>query len=208
MAEPTAVAPAAEEVVPGVWSWGVANERIGGAESTGQAFVGPGGTVLVDPVRLAPDALARLGAVTAICLSAQCHQRSAWRYRRELGATVWAPEGTRPMEEEPDRRYRAGDALPGGLRAVHTPGPEEVHFSFLRGGDPSVLVVSDLLTHYPGSGLDFVPFEYHDDPETTRRSVEGLLELDFDVLCLDHGGPIVDDPKAAIRALLARTASA
>jgi glyoxylase-like metal-dependent hydrolase (beta-lactamase superfamily II) len=191
-----------------VWSWGVANERIGGAESTGQAFVGPGGTVLVDPVRLAPDALARLGAVTAICLSAQCHQRSAWRYRRELGATVWAPEGTRPMEEEPDRRYLAGDALPGGLRAVHTPGPEEVHFSFLRGGDPSVLVVSDLLTHYPGSGLDFVPFEYHDDPETTRRSVEGLLELDFDVLCLDHGGPIVDDPKAAIRALLARTASA
>jgi hypothetical protein len=204
MAEPTAVAPAAEEVVPGVWSWGVANERIGGAQSTGQAFVGPDGAVLVDPVQLAPDALARLGGTTAICLSAQCHQRSAWRYRRELGATVWAPEGTRPMEEEPDRRYRAGDELPGGLVAVHTPGPEEVHFSFLRVGAPSVLVVSDLLTHYPRSRLDFVPFEYHDDPETTRRSVEGFLQLDFDVLCLDHGGPIVDDPKSAIRELLAR----
>jgi hypothetical protein len=207
MAEPTAVAPAAEEVVPGVWSWGVANERIGGAQSTGQAFVGPDGVVLVDPVRLAPGALAALGRVTAICLSAQCHQRSAWRYRRELGATVWAPQGTRPMEEEPDGRYRAGDELPGGLVAVHTPGPEEVHFSFLRRGDPSVLVVSDLLTHYPGRGLDFVPFEYHDDPETTRRTVEGLLELDFDVLCLDHGGPIVDDPKSSIRALLARASA-
>ena len=61
MAEPTAVAPAAEEVVPGVWSWGVANERIGGAESTGHAVAGADGVVLVDPVRLAPDALARLG---------------------------------------------------------------------------------------------------------------------------------------------------
>ena len=207
MAEPTAVAPAAEEVVPGVWSWGVANERIGGAESTGHAVAGADGVVLVDPVRLAPDALARLGEVTAICVSAQCHQRSAWRYRRELGAPVWAPEGTRPLEEEADRRYRAGDELPGGLRAVHTPGPEEVHFSFLRDGDPSVLVVSDLLTHYAGRDLDFVPFEYHDDPETTRRSVEGLLALDFGVLCLDHGGPIVDDPKSAIRALLARTSA-
>jgi hypothetical protein len=151
--------------------------------------------------------LAALGRVTAICLSAQCHQRSAWRYRRELGATVWAPERTRPMEEEPDRRYRAGDELPGGLRAVHTPGPEEVHFSFLRGGEPAVLVVSDLLTHYTGRDLAFVPFEYHDDPETTRHSVEGLLDFDFDVLCLDHGRPIVDDPKSAIRALLARASA-
>jgi hypothetical protein len=209
MAEPNAVAEAATEIVPGVWDWGVANERIGGAESTGHAVVGPNGTVLVDPVRLAPEALAALGSVTAILLTAQCHQRSAWRYRRESGAPVWAPEGTRPMEEEPDERYRAGDLLPGGLRAVHTPGPEEVHFSFLRAGEPGVpgvLLCSDLLTNYGGRGLDFVPLAYHDDPQQTRRTVEGLLALDVAVLCLDHGSAIADDPKAAIRALLARTA--
>jgi hypothetical protein len=211
MAEPNAVADAATEVVPGVWDWGVANERIGGAESTGHAVVGPDGTVLVDPVPLAPSALAALGTVTAILLTAQCHQRSAWRYRRELGAPVWAPEGTRPMEEEPDERYRAGDLLPGALRPVHTPGPEKVHFSFLREGEPGqpgVLLCSDLLTHYDGRGLDFVPLKYHDDPEETRRTVEGLLDLDFAVLCLDHGSAIADDPKAEIRALLTRTASA
>jgi len=112
------------------------------------------------------------------------------------------------MEEEPDRRYRTGDVLPGGLRAVHTPGPEEVHFSFLLEGTPSVLFCSDLLTNYGGRGLDFVPLAYHDDPPRTRRTVEGLLDLDFDVLCLDHGSAIAADPKAEIRALLARTASA
>jgi hypothetical protein len=206
MAEPKAVAEAAEEVVPGVWSWGVANERIGGAESTGHAVAGADGTVLVDPVRLHPDALAALGPVTAILVTAQCHQRSSWRYRRELGAPVWAPEGTRPMEEEPDDRYRSGDLLPGGLRAVHTPGPEEVHFSFLLEGATGVLICSDLLTNYDGRGLDFVPLVYHDDPPQTRRTVEGLLDLDFGVLCLDHGSAITDDPKAAIRDLLARTA--
>jgi hypothetical protein len=207
MAEPNAVAEAADEVVPGVWDWGVANERIGGAESTGHAVAGPDGTVLLDPVRLAPEALAALGPVTAILLTAQCHQRSSWRYRRDFGASVWAPEGTRPMEEEPDKRYRAGDLLPGGLLAVHTPGPEEVHFSFLLAGPPSVLFCSDLLTNYGGRGLDFVPLQYHDDPAQTRRTVEGLLDLDFDVLCLDHGSAIAADPKAEIRALLARTVS-
>jgi glyoxylase-like metal-dependent hydrolase (beta-lactamase superfamily II) len=144
--------------------------------------------------------------VTAVCLTAQCHQRSAWRMRRELGARVYAPVGTRPMEEEPDERYGAGDVLPGGLRAVHTPGPEEVHFSFLREAEPSVLFCSDLLTNYGGKGLDFVPLQYHDDPEQTRRTVEGLLELPYAVLCLAHGAPLTDDPKGAIRALLDRTA--
>jgi hypothetical protein len=205
MAEPPAVAERADEVVAGVWRWAVANANIGGAESTGHAVHADDGTVFVDPVRLAPAELERLEPVVAICLTAQCHQRSAWRYRRELGAPVHAPEGTRPMEEEPDRRYAAGDDLPGGLRAVHTPGPEDVHFSFLRSGDPSVLFCSDLLTHYEGRDLDFVPPPYHDDPEQARRTVAGFLELDFDVLCLDHGLPILDDPKGEIRALLART---
>ena len=208
MAEPNAVAADAEEVVPGVWRWGVANERIGGAESTGHAVGGGDDVVLVDPVRLSSDALAALGRVTAILLTAQCHQRSSWRYRRELGAPVWAPEGTRPMEEEPDERYRAGDLLPGGLRAVHTPGPEEVHFSFLLERDPGVFFCSDLVTNYGGRGLDFVPLQYHDDPPRTLRTVESLLDLDFEVLCVDHGSAIVDDPKAAIRSLLARTVSA
>jgi glyoxylase-like metal-dependent hydrolase (beta-lactamase superfamily II) len=208
MAEPNAVAEAAEEVVSGVWRWGVANERIGGAESTGHAVVGPDGVVLVDPVRLAAGPLAALGPVVAILLTAQCHQRSSWRYRRELGAAVWAPAGTRPMEEEPDERYRARELLPGGLRAVHTPGPEEVHFSFLLERDPRVLFCSDLLTNYGARGLDFVPLQYHDDPPQTFRTVEGLLDLDFEILCLDHGSAIVDDPKAEIRALLARTTSA
>ena len=208
MAEPNAVAEAAEEVVSGVWRWGVANERIGGAESTAHAVVGPDGAVLVDPVRLAPDALAALGPVAAILLTAQCHQRSSWRYRRELGAPVWAPAGTRPMEEEPDERYGSGDLLPGGLRAVRTPGPEEVHFSFLLERDPRVFFCSDLLTNYGGRGLDFVPLKYHDDPPQTRRTVEGFLDLDFEILCLDHGSAIRENPKAAIRALLEYTASA
>ena len=205
MAEPRAIAKVVDEVLPGVLRWWVSNERIGGAESTSHAVRADDGLVFIDPVRLADDVLGALGEVSAVCLTAQCHQRSAWRYRRTLGAPVWAPEGTRPMEEEPDERYREGDELPGGLQALRTPGPEEVHFSFLRAGEPRILFCSDIFTHYEGRDLEFVPFEYHDDAEETKRTARGLLDVDFDVLCLDHGSPVADDPKTAIRGLLDRT---
>jgi glyoxylase-like metal-dependent hydrolase (beta-lactamase superfamily II) len=206
MTEPTEVAAAAEQVTDGVWHWRIRNHRIGDAVSSSQLVQADGEAVLVDPVRLDPGELAKLPRPTAIALTAKCHQRSAWRYREEFGAPVWAPEGTVPMDAEPDRRYRAGDVLPGGLRALHTPGPEDVHFSFLLGAGGGVLLCSDLLGNQPGEGLDFIPLQFHDDPEQTRRSVQGLLDEEFAIICLDHGPPVTDDPKAAIRALLQRTA--
>lgn len=206
MTEPREIAERCETVAEGLWHWRIQNSAIGGATSSSQAVAAGGDVCLVDPVRLAPEALAELPEPTAVCLTAKCHQRSAWRYQAELGLAVWAPEGTAAMDGEPDHRYRAGDGLPGGLRAVHTPGPEDVHFCFLLDRDGGVLFCSDLLGQRPGAELDFVPLQYHDDPAATRRSVEGLLDLPFRILCLDHGPPITDDPKAAIRGLLERTA--
>jgi glyoxylase-like metal-dependent hydrolase (beta-lactamase superfamily II) len=205
MAEPDEVAETSELVIDGVWHWRIQNHRIGGAISSSQAVAGEGEMVLIDPVRLAPQALAALPIPTSICLTAKCHQRAAWRYRGDFAAAVWAPEGTVPMDGEPDHRYREGDMLPGGLRAVHTPGPEPVHYSFLREREPGVVFCSDLLGNDPAGGLGFVPPEFHDDPAETRRSVERLLDLPFTVLCLDHGPPVTVDAKGAIRALLRRT---
>jgi hypothetical protein len=140
VSEPKSVAAELEEGVPGVLHRRLSDERIGGSTSASHAVAHEGGHALIDPLPLAENGLARLQPVVAICLTAQCHQRSAWRYRRRFAAPVYAPE-TRPMEEEPDVRYHA---------------------------------------------------------------VEMLIELPFSVLCLDHGAPVSDDPKSAIRELLDR----
>src|SRR5262245_28100595 len=203
MSEPKAVASGIDEVTSGVWHWRLADDRIGGHTSAAHAVETSGGAVLIDPLPLADDALEQLAPIEAICLTAQCHQRATWRYRNRFGASVYAPS-TRAMEEEPDERYAEGDVLPGGLRVIHTPGPETAHYSFLLARRPGVLFCSDLLMVEDGR-LDFVPLEYHDDPPATRTSVEGLLDLDFEILCLDHGTPIAEDPKRAIRQLLERT---
>ncbi|CAI8734822.1 MBL fold metallo-hydrolase [Methylocaldum szegediense] len=202
MSEPKAIATTIESVVPGVWRWTVQDDRIG-YESDAHAVASHDRIVLIDPLRVETGVLERLGPVEAICLTAACHQRAAWYYRRHFGVKVYAPEGTRPMDEEPDVRYRADDVLPGDLRPIHTPGPEAAHYAFLLSRPPGVLFCPDLLSHGAGEDLAFVPAGYHEAPELTRQSVRQLLNLDFAVLCFDHGVPILDNPKTALRTLLA-----
>jgi hypothetical protein len=202
MSEPRTAADRVEEVVPGVWSWSVHDDRIDFV-STAHAVGDGDEVVLIDPLPLVSNALAELGDVTAICLTAGTHQRSSWRLRRELGARVYAPALSRQIEEEPDVRYSDGDELPGGLRAVFTPGAGTTQHTFLLEREGGVAFVPDLFTHVPERGLRTVWDEYMHDPAEARRSIEKLLELPFSVLCLDHGAPVTDDPKGAIRALLA-----
>lgn len=207
MTEPRETATTTYEVLPGVWHWRISNSAIGGATSSSHAVAAhDGASVFIDPVRLADEALAALPTPSAILLNARCHQRAAWRYRAALGAPVWLPADAALADEEPDERFCEGDELPGGLLALRTPGPEWPHYSFLLQRDPGVLFVSDLIGAGDDGELQFIPPEYHEDPAATRHSVEGLLDLPFAVLCLDHGAPVCERPKDALRRLLERPA--
>ena len=198
MSEPKGVAESVEEVVPGVWHWRLRDERIGGDWGCSHAADG----VLIDPHRLAGDAFERLGAIEAIVLTTSSHQRAAWRLRRELGVPVYVPAAAKRVDEEPDERYEEGDALPGGLQAVFTPGAGTTQHSLLLTRDAGVLFTPDLFMRPPDEAVEWVPFEYMYDPEEAKRSVERLLRLEFDVLCMAHGAPLVGGAKDAMRGLL------
>jgi glyoxylase-like metal-dependent hydrolase (beta-lactamase superfamily II) len=198
MTEPTAIAETVEEIVPGVWHWRVRDERIGGEWGSSHAADG----VLIDPHRLAADAFARLGEIEAIVLTTSSHQRAAWRLRRELGVPVYLPAAAKQVDEEPDERYEEDDALPGGLQAVFTPGAGTTQHSLLLTRDAGVLFTPDFFIRPPDEALEWVPFGYMHDPEEAKRSVERLLGLEFDVLCLAHGAPLVGGAKEALRGLL------
>jgi glyoxylase-like metal-dependent hydrolase (beta-lactamase superfamily II) len=205
MTEPREVAEVAEVVTDAVWHWRIHNSNIGGGISSSHAVATESGCVLIDPVRLAGDPLAELPAPEAVLLDARTHQRASWRYRSELGLEVWLPEDAPEADEEPDRLFADGEILAGRLRAIRTPGPEWPHYCFLLERSPRILFCSDLVLSRDGRELEFVPAQFHDDPAETRRSVERLLDLDFEILCLAHGAPIADDPKTAIRNLLQRS---
>ena len=201
MSEPKAVAERVEEVVPGVYSWHVHDDRIDFL-SAAHAVATRDGVVLVDPLPLAEEALHGLGEATAIILTSGSHQRSAWRLRRELGVSVCAPAISRQIDEEPDVRYGEGDRLPGGLTPIFTPGAGTTQHTLLTEGEPAVLIVSDLLVRAPGNEVELVPDRYAHDPAQARASVRRLLELDFDALCMGHGQPLREGAKDAVRRAL------
>jgi hypothetical protein len=199
MSEPRTIAIGADEVVPGLWHWTVHDERIDFV-SDSYALTSADGVVLIDPLPLAEESLRAIGAVAAICLTCGSHQRSAWRLRRELGVPVHTPALAREIDEEPDARYGDGDGLPGSLRAVFTPGAGTTQHTLLRTGEPAIAVCPDLLVRPEGKGHLRRVEDY--DPDLAQRSIERLLELEFSILCLTHGGVVSEDPKAAVRAVL------
>jgi len=202
--EPRAVASEIEEVVPGVWHWAIEDERIGGFVSSAHAVRTGAGVVLIDPLPVDADVLARLGPVEAIVLTAGTHERSAWRLRGELGAKVYAPAAVKLVAEEPDVRYAEGDELPAGLQPIFAPGPGTTQHALLLGGERPVLFTSDLFVHPKGYELDYVPDEFVHDPAETRRTARKLLDVDFDVLCVGHGVPIAGNARDAVRHLVER----
>jgi glyoxylase-like metal-dependent hydrolase (beta-lactamase superfamily II) len=201
VSEPKTVAASVEEVVPGVWRWSIHDERIDFV-SAAYAVATEHGVVMIDPLPLESEALASLGRVEAIVLTCGSHQRSAWRYRRELAADVYAPALSKEIDEEPDARYGAGDTLPGGLNAVFTPGVGTTQHTLLLAGEPAIAFVADTLLQEADGTIGMVPERYIYDLEEAKRTLRRLLELDFDVMCLMHGGVIRDDPKAAVRTVL------
>lgn len=203
MSEPSSAAVRVEKILPSVLHWSVEDDRIG-ARSEAYAMVRHGRSVLIDPIRVAPRALAALGRVSAIVLTIQSHQRAAWRYRRRFGVEVHAPEGAEGLEEEPDRWYGDAATLPGGLRAIHAPGPCEASYGLVaaRPGRGPILFVGDLLVRGEDGPLRFVPDRYQDAPRRTRTSVRALLRIGAEVVCPGHGAPVLEGGAAALRAAL------
>ncbi|MGH7254634.1 MAG: MBL fold metallo-hydrolase [Nitrospirales bacterium] len=203
MPEPSGQASFAGEIVPGLFRYTMHDDRID-FQSDGYVLVNQGRVVLIDPLPMPEPDLARYGLVEAICLTASCHERAAWRYRRRFTVPVYAPTGAVDFEDTPDRWYQDRDRLPGGLLAVHAPGPTEAYYAFYLLRDEGVVFFGDLLTNPAGRGLGFVPDQYQDDPARTRVTVRRLLDLKFRSMTSHHGDPILRDAKAAITQALAQ----
>jgi glyoxylase-like metal-dependent hydrolase (beta-lactamase superfamily II) len=187
--------------------WSVSDDRIGGAQSDSYSVYTKSGVIFVDPLPLTYAGADHFPAVAFAILTRGCHQRASWRYRREHGARVVAPRGSWNLDAEPDQHYVEGTRLPADFKAIRTPGPELDHYALYRPGEPSILFIGDLVTRRDWSS----PLRLADDapklaPGLSRQSLEKLLELEFDLLCMSHGGYIDEDPKSALVELYERTA--
>lgn len=94
--------------------------------------------------------------------------------------------------------FRHGELLPGGLRAVHTPGHSPGHTALLH-EETGVLFTGDAVLNV--RGVRYAPGFLCTDPDRNRESADQLGELDFEVAAFAHGPELRRDAKAAVRAL-------
>jgi glyoxylase-like metal-dependent hydrolase (beta-lactamase superfamily II) len=194
------------EILPGVFHWTAMYPKIGFPVSS--YFVAESGTVL-DPMVPPDDGLEWFAGVQAIALTNRHHDRESAAYcdRFETGPVLVPESGLHEFDDKDleVRGYAPGEELIPGIVA-HEVGaicPDDMALEIRSAG---ALAMADGLVHFE-DGIRFVRDSYMDDPPATKRglarSLEELLDVDFDTLLFAHGMPIVGDGKRALREFLA-----
>jgi glyoxylase-like metal-dependent hydrolase (beta-lactamase superfamily II) len=100
-----------------------------------------------------------------------------------------------------DETLKDGDAVDaaGGLIAYHTPGHTPGHTSFYQ--TERKLLFSGDLFFGTGTGVMLTPPEYTLHTPTAQVSARRMAQLSIDSLLSYHGGPILKNGGAAVRAL-------
>jgi hypothetical protein len=196
-----------EQIAPGLWHWTARHEHIHSDVST---YYLADSRVLIDPM-IPEDGLGwfeQHGVPEHVLLTNRHHDRQSWRLRDAFGCTIhcvrngmYELEGCGPAEP-----FDFGDELPGGV-IVHEvdaicPDETALHIPSHR-----ALACADGVVRSRASGdLAFVSDYLMDDPEETkaglREAYRRLLDLDFVLLLLAHGNPVVSDGKEALRAFV------
>jgi glyoxylase-like metal-dependent hydrolase (beta-lactamase superfamily II) len=196
-----------DEIAPGLWHWTAVRERIGAEVSS---YYLEAERVIVDPM-IPPEGLGFFeahGAPEHAVLSNRHHDRDAWRLREAFGCTVhcirnglYELEGRGPVEP-----FDFGDVLPGEIHVheVDAICPDETALYVPR--HRAIAVADGVVRWRAGDELQFVPDWLMDDPAHTKQQLceayRRLLELDFELLLLAHGGPVTTGAREALRAFL------
>jgi glyoxylase-like metal-dependent hydrolase (beta-lactamase superfamily II) len=195
------------EVAPGLWHWTARRESIGAAVSS---YYLESERVLIDPM-IPPAGLewfdAR-GAPEHVVLSNRHHDRDAWRLHEAFRCAVhcirnglYELEGRGPVEA-----FEFGDELAGGIvvHEVDAICPDETALYIPR--HRALACADGVVRGGAGDRLQFVPDYLMDDPEDTKRELlaayRTLLALDFDLLLLAHGEPVVGGAHDALSAFV------
>ncbi len=196
-----------QEIAPGLWHWTARHDHIG-AEVSSYYLLAE--RVLIDPMFPAEGSewFRERGAPEHVLLTNRHHDRHAWRFRDAFGCTVHCVrEGLHELTGRgPVEAFDFGDELPGGAIAFEVdaicPDETALHLPAHR-----ALACADGVVRWPGiDGLTFVPDELMDEPEQTKAGLcdayRRLLDLDFDLLLLAHGDPVVGGARDALRSFV------
>src|SRR5882724_10803701 len=164
------------------------------------------GNLCVDPVEPSEEDLAELArqGVARILITNRNHSRAANKIRARTGARTAIHPADAPHARkegaELDDELNPGDKA-GPFVVIGAPGksPGEV---VLHWPERKILIVGDAVVGDPPGRCKLLPEKVVDDPARLRASVRSLLALDFDILLVGDGEPILKSAKDRLRELV------
>jgi len=196
-----------KQILPGIWQWSWFSEEKK-LDFNGLFLTIGEHRILVDPPPMAAEELTqakRGGQVDYILITNRDHEREAAVLQKEFHCQVWVPEVDAPqMTVKPDRTYKDGELLAGGIWAVQlsdqkAPGESAL---FIQQGK-GILIVGDALIGKPPGAVAMLPPEKYADAAKAKEGLKRLLKYNFDTLLVGDGASILTGAKPVVENFLA-----
>ena len=164
------------------------------------------GNLCVDPVEPSEEDLAALArqGVARILITNRNHSRAANKIRARTGArtAIHPADALHARKEgaEVDDELNPGDKV-GPFVVIDSPG-KSLGEVVLHWPERKILLVGDAVVGDPPGKCKLLPDKVVDDPPRLRDSARGLLALDFDILLVGDGVPILQGAKERLRELV------
>jgi glyoxylase-like metal-dependent hydrolase (beta-lactamase superfamily II) len=165
-----------------------------------------GGNLCVDPVEPSDDDLAEMArqGVARILITNRNHSRAANKIRARTGArTAIHPADwphARSEGAELDDELKIGEKA-GPFVVVGAPG-KSLGEVVLHWPERNVLLVGDAVVGDPPGKCKLLPDKVVDDPARLRDTARELLSLDFHILLVGDGVPILQSAQERLRELV------
>lgn len=195
-----------KQLLPGIWQWSWFSEEKK-LDFNGLFLTIGEHRILVDPPPMAAAELSqakRGGQVDYILITNRDHERDVAALQKEFQCQVWVPAADAPqMAVKPDKTYKDGELLAGGIWAIQlsdqkAPGESAL---FIQQGK-GILVVGDALIGRPPGAVAMLPAEKYADAAKAKEGLKRLLKYNFDALLVGDGASIMTGAKPVVENFL------
>ena len=187
-----------EPVVPGIFLWRYYDPAIK-TDLFSTGLQTDSGTFLIDPISLAPDALAHLNSVAGIIVTNENHLRASAQFAKRFRVPIYATAGAAlPGATGID----VGSPFAPGLTAIPVNGAAAGEIAIHWDSQSGTIVVGDTLINFEPYGFTFLPSKYCSNFKLMRTSLQKLLDYSFERILFTHGEPILSHARDRLEALL------
>jgi glyoxylase-like metal-dependent hydrolase (beta-lactamase superfamily II) len=193
------------EILTDIFTWPWFSEPHG-YNFNGHFIRHAGRNLCIDPVEPSEEDLAELArqGVARILITNRNHSRAANKIRARTGARTAIHPADAPHARkegaELDDELNPGDKA-GPFVVIDSPG-KSLGEVVLHWPERRILLVGDAVVGDPPGRCKLLPDKVVDDPPRLRDSARGLLALDFDILLVGDGVPILQSAKERLRELV------